>query len=319
MARILIVDDSPIVRAEVRRTLARAGLGPDFVEAGDGLAGFRNMVSPPVDLVVTDLEMPKADATKMLALLASHPVGRHIPVLVLTGIDNPDSKAWLLDLGASDYVTKPFHPAELVARAKVHLRLKAQEEELRLAMAKLSDLARTDPLTSLGNRRAFDEAITREVDRARRYGSRLSLVSIDLDHFKSVNDTHGHATGDAVLAGVASFLRMGIRTTDLAARVGGEELALLLPETSLRDARDVANRLRATIAEHAFMSATGAPLRVTASFGVASADQLDRVTVEALVAAADEAVYAAKHSGRDRVCIAQSSAREELATMPPPT
>lgn len=319
MARILIVDDSPVVRAEVRRTLARAGLGPDFVEAGDGLAGFRNMVAPPVDLVVTDLEMPKADATKMLALRASHPVGRHIPVLVLTGVDNPDSKAWLLDLGASDYVTKPFHPAELVARAKVHLRLRAQEEELRLAMAKLTDLARTDSLTGLGNRRAFDEAIAREVDRARRYGNRLSLISIDLDHFKSINDTHGHATGDAVLAGVASFLRMGIRTTDLAARVGGEELALLLPETSLRDARDVASRLRATIAEHAFMSASGAPLRVTASFGVASADQLDRVTIEALVAAADEAVYAAKHAGRDRVCIAQSSAREELATMPPST
>lgn len=308
MPTVLIVDDSPTSRTAVRRALAASNAELGFVEVGDGLAGFSHMVTRDVDLVISDLEMPRAGAPKLLALRASNEIARRIPVLVLTAVHDQDAKVRLLELGASDYVTKPFHPRELVARANLHMRLRAQEVELRRLNKQLHDLARTDSLTGLANRREFDEAMAREVVRVTRHAMPLALLAMDLDHFKRVNDTYGHAAGDQVLREVAQILRSGTRVVDVVARLGGEELAVLMPHTVERDAAIVAERLREAIASHRFVLASGETIRCTASVGVAATTRELPLDGIALLHAADTALYAAKTDGRNRVKLASSTA-----------
>lgn len=176
------------------------------------------------------------------------------------------------------------------------------QRELERAYVDLERLAHTDPLTELANRRHFMEALAREVYRADRYHHPLSIVILDLDRFKRVNDTYGHAAGDDVLRDAATALRSVCRDVDMAARLGGEEMALLLPETDLPGARIVAERVRERIATTAHRSPAGDPFRVTASFGVATARS--GTTAETLLQAADEALYRAKGAGRNRVMLA---------------
>jgi len=177
------------------------------------------------------------------------------------------------------------------------------QRELKRAYADLERLARTDPLTGLANRRRFMEELEQEVERSERYGRPLALVALDLDRFKSVNDTHGHAAGDDVLREAAQALRSVCRDVDLAARMGGEEFSLLLPETDIAGARIVAERLREHIAGAAHRSPAGQVFRVTASLGVATARP--GASGEALLQAADEALYRAKDAGRNRVALAR--------------
>lgn len=176
------------------------------------------------------------------------------------------------------------------------------ERELRNASEELERLANTDPLTGLANRRHFMEVLNREIERAERYERPLSLVLLDLDHFKKVNDTHGHAAGDDVLKEAAQALLSVCRDVDLAARWGGEELALLLPETDGFGARTVAERVRERIAARGYSSPSGQAFRVTGSLGVASLSR-DIATGEALLQATDEALYQAKAAGRNRVVV----------------
>ena len=177
------------------------------------------------------------------------------------------------------------------------------QRELERTHAELERLARTDPLTGLANRRSLMEELEQEVERSERYGRPLSLVSVDLDHFKSVNDTHGHAAGDEVLRQAAQALRSVCRDVDLAARMGGEELALLLPETDVAGARIVAERVRERIAGTEHRSPAGEAFRVTASLGVATARR--GASGESLLQAADEALYQAKDAGRNQVALAR--------------
>ena len=176
-------------------------------------------------------------------------------------------------------------------------------QELKRAYDEVERLARTDPLTGLANRRHFMETLEREVERSERYGRPLSLVALDMDHFKAVNDSHGHAAGDDVLREAARALRAVCRDVDTAARLGGEELALILPETDAAGARTVAERLREHIVSTAHRSPAGEAFRVTASLGVATARH--GATGEALLQAADEALYRAKGAGRNQVALAR--------------
>ncbi len=176
----------------------------------------------------------------------------------------------------------------------------------RLADAEVRRLATVDPLTQLKNRRHLFERMRAEMDRSRRYGSPLTLMLVDLDHFKAINDLHGHVVGDRLLAAIARTVEeRGLRTVDVAARYGGEELALLLPETDAQGAEVVGERLRALVAATQVPAADGEPVRVTASFGVAvyPDDRIERL--EDLVRLADEALYQAKADGRDRVVFAR--------------
>ncbi|HSV54587.1 MAG TPA: sensor domain-containing diguanylate cyclase [Burkholderiaceae bacterium] len=207
--------------------------------------------------------------------------------------------------------TKPrtlgAHQLELLVRLARQvvalMELRQRDRELALALSAMQRLASEDGLTGLMNRRALIEALQREVERSRRMGSDLSVVMIDLDHFKAINDRHGHAMGDAVLRGVGSTLRSGIRAVDIAGRYGGEELCLVLPETHAAGAVTVAESLRVAIAAQPYEDVLHS-VNVTASFGVAAFSKDGRNSAEQLLRAADEALYRAKTGGRNRVVAA---------------
>ena len=301
--QILIIDDSATMRGQIKSALETKFPGARVLEAPDGLRGFKLLVEKKPDLVVCDLVMPVLDGWKFLDMLASRNEVAHTPVLVLTGEDQLEKKVAILDRGAADYVVKPVHDTELVARVRVHLRIKELQDELREANARLSDLVRTDGLTGVLNRRCFDELLTTEAIRAGRYKTPFSIILTDIDHFKAVNDTYGHPAGDAVLRNVSRVLAALVRKVDSVARFGGEEFVLLLPETGRDGARILAERLRSHVEalSHPF---EGQTLSVTASFGVSTYEAGTNATAEELIKSADEALYRAKNRGRNRVEVA---------------
>jgi two-component system, cell cycle response regulator len=302
-ATILLVDDSTVLRTQIRSMLEQ-GLEIDrYLEADDGLKGFKLMIESQPDLVICDLVMPGFDGLKFLSLRATRPELLHVPVLILTAEGDTNRKVEVLDRGASDYVTKPFNEKELIARVRVHLRVKVLQDELRQANARLDALAVTDGLTGLFNRRHFDGLLVNEVKRTLRYKTPLALILIDLDHFKRVNDEHGHAVGDLVLRNVSRAIAESVRATDFVARYGGEELAVILTQTPLAGARDVAERLRHRIESIAHVHDNGT-LQRTASFGLAALDGADEpIDPQELVRRADECLYKAKNAGRNRVVV----------------
>ncbi len=301
MAVMLLVDDSPTIRNQIRSVLEGTGEFSRFLEADDGLQAFKLLAEHKPDVVVCDLVMPVFDGMKFLALRGTRPELAHIPVIMLTAEQDSERKAEILDRGASDYVTKPFNDKELLARVRVHLRVKVLQDQLREANLRLENLAVTDGLTGLFNRRHFDSLLVGELQRSLRYKVPVSVVLVDIDHFKQVNDTYGHSTGDQVLRNLSRVVMGGVRTTDFVARFGGEELAVILTQTPLQGAFEVAERLRAMVAAapHDYQ---GKAIFKTASFGVASYDgQGAPVSPEELLGRADQALYRAKHEGRNRV------------------
>ena len=303
--RILIVDDNALIRSEIKAVLMKDGSFSHFMEAADGLTAFKTIMETPPDLVLCDLVMPGFDGLKFLGLKASRKELEQIPVIILTAEDDLDRKAEILERGAQDYVTKPFHEKELLARVRIHTKLKLLQDELREKNDLLETLSVTDVLTGLANRRRLMTRLEEEVARARRYKTPLSVVMMDIDHFKQVNDVHGHAMGDEVLRNIGTMLKAGVRTTDLAARYGGEELTLVLPHTDIPAALQVAENMRERFAdlEHRL---DGVTVKKTVSMGVASRDgQGDMPSAEDLLKHADEALYRAKQGGRNRVEVAE--------------
>jgi diguanylate cyclase (GGDEF)-like protein len=300
-ATVLIVDDSAALRSQLRHILEAALDSAEFVEAGDGLQGFKLLAEHRPDLVVCDLVMPVFDGLKFLSLRATRPELVQIPVIMLTAEDDPNRKVEVLDRGASDYVTKPFNDKELVARVRVHYRVKALQDQLREANNRLETLAVTDGLTGLFNRRYFDDLLLSEVRRTLRYKAPVSLILLDVDHFKHVNDTYGHPMGDEVLRNLGRVLTRSVRATDVCARFGGEEFAVILPATNLAGAVELAERLRVIIAETQH-TLGGPTIAKTASLGLSTFDGTDPpIGPEELVKRADQALYQAKQGGRDRV------------------
>jgi diguanylate cyclase (GGDEF)-like protein len=303
MALVLIIDDSAVVRSQIKQTLQSTKEFNRFVEADNGLTGFKLMMEHQPDVVICDLVMPISDGMKFLALRATRVETTQIPVIMLTAEADFNRKVEVLDRGASDYVTKPFHEKELLARVRVHLRVKVLQDELRGANARLETLSITDPLTGLYNRRYFDSLLLNEVKRTLRYKTPLAVLLLDLDHFKQVNDTYGHQMGDAVLRNVGSIVTACIRTTDSAARYGGEELVVVLTQTGLPGALEAAERLRKEIAETVHTVA-GVSMQITASLGLATFDgDGEAVDCGELVMRADQALYQAKAQGRNRIVL----------------
>ena len=297
---VLIIDDSDKVREQIIRTVMDSALFGSYREARDGLEGFKSMVNSKPDLVICDLEMPRVDGFKFLQMVHTREELQDIPIIILTGSSDQQSKIKGLDQGACDYVTKPFDAAELVARVKVHLKIKKLQDDLNRAIEHFKGLSLTDPLTSLYNRRHVTEILDKEFERAERKREVLSLVIFDIDHFKTVNDSYGHQNGDAVLVAIAEEARKGLRTYDVAARYGGEEFLLVLPGTPLAGGVVVAERLRAAVQTLSFSPPMDG-LSVTVSVGVATypSPQVDSITT--LFQQADYALYRAKQNGRDRV------------------
>lgn len=297
---VLIIDDSDAVRERIIKTLESFSLFSRYYEAEDGLEGFKKLLSAPVDIILCDLEMPRIDGFKFLSMLKSRPDLQDTPVIMLTGRDDRELKIKGLEQGASDYITKPFDAEELVARVNVHLKIKNLQDDLKRTNELLLELSNTDHLTGLFNRRYLMEALGKEVQRSLRKGGNLSLLILDIDHFKQVNDTYGHLQGDVVLQKVAVQLQKELRAYDTAARYGGEEFIAVLPDATLEEAVFVADRVRSSVQGTRF-SGSLSKLSLTVSLGVAIFSPPSCSTVDCFIKMADDALYRAKANGRNRV------------------
>jgi len=297
---LLIIDDSKAIRTQVEQIFADGKLFTKILQAADGIEAFKILVNNKVDIILCDIEMPGIDGLKFLAMLQSREDLKEIPVLMLTSHGDLNTKIRGLESGACDYITKPFEPAEMVARVHVQMQIKSLQDELRRSNELLLQLAQTDPLTRLYNRRHLYEKLEIELNRCHRSRNPISLIMTDIDHFKRVNDQYGHQVGDEVLTKVADLLQEQLRTYDMAARYGGEEFCLVLPETDLEAACDVAERIRRRVEEIRFP----APMdkhTLTMSFGVAAYDGTTEGSIDEIIRVADDALYEAKNSGRNQV------------------
>lgn len=302
MSRVIVIDDSEPARQRIRAVLEESGRFAEVFEAADGIAGLRAILEQPADAVLCDLEMPGLDGEKLLRAHRERRGADDAPFFFLTAERDPERLARLLRAGAADTITKPFHPAELLARVETHLRLRKLRAELREKNAMLEKLSTTDPLTGLRNRRFVDEVLALEVLRASRYHTGLTVLMADVDHFKRVNDAHGHAAGDAVLSHVGRVIAAQLRGTDVAGRYGGEEFVVVLSHSALEGAAVLADRMRAALGEGTPASVDGVAIEITISVGVAQLAAGE--SAAALVQRADAALYAAKAAGRDRIEIA---------------
>ncbi|HEX9505209.1 MAG TPA: diguanylate cyclase [Acidimicrobiia bacterium] len=293
---IEIVDDSSVVRAILRRHLEEHGYL--VVEAEDGAAALQCCRVEHPDAVLLDIEMPGMDGYGVLGELKADPELCDLPVVFLTGRTDTDDVVEGLRLGAHDYLRKPFEVSELIARVSAAVRVKALQDELRRRNGELDRLSRTDALTGLGNRRQVEDRIHDLASLSRRHHQTLAALMFDIDHFKRVNDAHGHAAGDAVLREFGIRLRQELRDEDVPGRWGGEEFVVLLPATDLAGAAAAGERVRASVAAVPFALGNGTTITVTVSCGCAINDGCDP---EELVRRADVALYVAKEGGRDRV------------------
>ncbi len=309
---VLIIDDSEAVREKIIKVLESRDLFSRFYQAEDGLEGFKKLLVSPVDIVLCDLEMPRMDGFKFLGMLKARQEVADTPVIILTGNDDRDMKIRGLEQGACDFITKPFDPEELVARMRVHLKIKHLQDDLKRSNELLLELSNTDHLTGLFNRRFLMECLDKEVQRARRKDGQVALLLLDIDHFKRVNDTHGHLQGDVVLQKVALHIQKELRSYDIAARYGGEEFVAVLPDTSLKEAFNVADRIRLSVQGMHFAGSLSNE-RVTVSLGVALFPALGIDDTDGLLRTADEALYLAKERGRNRVVVSDptSTGRSE--------
>jgi len=224
---------------------------------------------------------------------------RQTPILAISDGEETKRLVRALDIGVNDYLTRPIDPLELTARVRTLLKRKAYQDKLRDYIQQSFEMAVTDQLTGLNNRRYLETHMGGLVQRAKRQTKPLSMLVMDLDHFKSVNDTHGHAVGDEVLVEFGRRLQQNVRGLDLACRVGGEEFVVVLPETDPETARMVAERLRTDVADVPFET-EGGPLNITISIGVGALEDSD-TSGDDVLKRADDALYKAKGDGRNRV------------------
>ncbi|HEX9593680.1 MAG TPA: diguanylate cyclase [bacterium] len=300
--RILIADDDRLSLRLLEHTLQE--WGHDVVSCGDGLEAWRRLVAAGVSLVITDWIMPGLDGLQLTGLIRGRLASPYIYVILLTGEEGRDGFLAAMDAGVDDYLTKPLDLAELHARLAVGNRVLTLQDELRQALAAAEELATTDALTGLLNRRTILERGALAYEQSRRQGYPLSLIMADIDHFKQVNDAYGHQAGDRVLAAVAAALQSGIRRYDQIGRYGGEEFLAILPGCSAADVGPVAERMRRAV-EDLEVVEKGARLSLTASFGMASSIGDEEGRIDLLIDAADRALYEAKAEGRNRTACAE--------------
>jgi two-component system cell cycle response regulator len=307
---ILVVDDDPTVCLLLKKLLAAAGHTVHVARDGHEGLGLALQYQP--QLVITDLMMARHDGLQLIRNLRQTEFGRSIYIMVLTILDDEDKLAEAFDCGADDYLIKPVESKPLLARLKAGMRmireqqtLRQEQEELRRRLLELSianqraqEAARTDVLTGLYNRRHAMERLTQEWAEAERSHRPLCILALDIDHFKSVNDKHGHDTGDAALRQFAEVLRVYSRTPDVPCRFGGEEFLLIAPDTPLEGALNLAERIRLGIQNKPLVAA-GVSLHLTVSIGVAE-KSARHANIDQLIKSADEALYHAKQNGRNR-------------------
>lgn len=300
---ILLAEDSMTSMAVISRDLRDHYL---LRHARDGEEAWQLLLNDPrIELVITDVQMPRVTGQQLLKRirLAEDPRIRNLPVIVMTTAEDNAEKHLAFLNGANDFLNKPIDPLELQARINVHQRLARTIRELEENRQALAEQATTDALTRLKNRRYFYEQAEQNLGTCRRYNKDMSVLLLDIDHFKKVNDTFGHHAGDRVLVGVADLLTHMVRNIDSVARFGGEEFAVLVPETNKLGAAVLGERIRAAI-ERTPIEADGHSISVTVSIGIVTlaAEKVD--SIDQLLSIADRRLYLAKNGGRNRICVA---------------
>jgi len=303
---VLIVDDSKETRREIVQALRKDKSLESFFEASNGLEALRIISDEKVDLILTDLIMPKMDGFKLIETMRKDERFHDIPVVLLTIRSNLEDRVKGLALGAWDFLVKPVHPVELNARVKAMLRLKALQDKLKTRVRQLERLSIIDELTGLYNKKYLIEFLRREINRSKRFGFMLSCIMMDVDHFKKINDSHGHLRGDRVLKDIGELVGDAIRSYDFAARYGGDEFTLVLPQQNhSHGAQDLANRICKAIEKHSFgKGASNRSLRVTVSMGMVTLAPENAHGYEMFLERADQALYKAKSLGRNRIVVA---------------
>ncbi|ACS55674.1 PleD family two-component system response regulator [Rhizobium leguminosarum] len=300
-AQVLLVDG----RANSQERIVKA-LKPvaDVLALSDPQAALFEAAESAFDLVIVNANFDDYDPLRLCSQLRSLERTRFLPILIITEQGADEMVVRALDLGVNDYIIRPVDPNELVARSLTQIRRKRYNDRLRASVKQTIELAVTDPLTGLYNRRYLDNHLNVLFNRSMARGRPLSVLITDIDRFKHVNDTYGHDGGDEVLREFSSRVRSTIRGADLACRYGGEEFVVVMPDTSPEIAAAVAERLRAAIESAPFMlKHSGEALSVTASFGIASRIA-SVLTPGQLMKQADLALYEAKNTGRNRVVAA---------------
>jgi len=300
--KILVVDDDPAMLRLVSETLD--GLGYILATASDGVEAIEKVRQDPPDLLILDVMMPKMNGLEVCRIVKSFSDESFIPIILVTVKGDIGSKVTGLKLGADDYLAKPYNPLELRARVASMLRIKSLQDKINAKRRQLEALSITDDLTGLYNHRALQQRLKDEFRRAQRYNDPLSILMIDIDRFKDVNDKYGHLFGDHVLAELAGVLKEAVRETDFVARYGGEEFVIILPQTHFAGCIPVAERVWRSVGERDYCDGK-VKAKITVSVGVAFFPSKNVATVEQLLESADQALYQAKREGRNRICLFQ--------------
>ncbi len=289
---VLVAEDNPDQMEIIQMILGRSRYR--LVCATDGEEALEHLARETVDIALLDIMMPKLSGMEVCRRIREDPRLKNIYIIFLTALITGEDRVKGLELGANDYITKPFYLPELMARLSVGERLTRERRQMEKQAAH-------DSLTGLHNRRTFEERLAHEFARTQRYGRPLSILMLDIDDFKKVNDQHGHDCGDIVIKGVAKVLAERTRKSDIAARFGGEEFIVLLPEVPLEGAIQAAEKLRQEISGLSFEPQSAAPFKATVSIGAASTSVRGYEDGAAVIKDADLALYKAKRGGKNRV------------------
>jgi len=301
-ARAFLMSESPLIHEVIAQTAS--ALQQELVYCRHDQPAPGQLLNGSFDLILADIAYQPFDALRLCSQARSCEETRHLPFVLIGERSDTERLYKGLDLGANECLLRPLNPSEVMARLKTQIRRHRLQLRIQNRHHHSLNQAVTDALTGLYNRHYLDTHLARLHARAIGEGRPLSLIVCDLDRFKAINDTFGHAAGDAVLRTVADKLSGSVRSPDLVARQGGEEFVIVLPNTPLADAERVADRLRRTVGEAEIPLAGGSgALRVTASFGV-SEIAWDEPSSDEALRRADEALYRSKHKGRNRVTVA---------------
>ncbi|WP_298036549.1 diguanylate cyclase [uncultured Desulfuromonas sp.] len=299
-ATSLIVGHSPASRKAIATTIKGTDLFRQILFSADSQEAFSQLKKHSVDMVFCDLRRLTGKAVDLFKRLAKQEEWGDIPVIAFTPEEDEATRIRGLELGASDCLSFTASAKEVAAKARFLLKIKERFEQLRSSRAQLAELALKDGLTGLYNRSYFDATLEKEIARSQRSEKSFSLVLLDLDHFKDVNDNYGHQAGDRVIQTAAKVFADSARNADVVCRYGGEEFAAILPETSTAGARIFSERIRKKV-EGLDPVSLGIGKPITVSIGISCADFRHPVTMSELLENADRALYTAKNRGRNRV------------------
>ncbi|MBX7246281.1 MAG: diguanylate cyclase [Candidatus Sumerlaeaceae bacterium] len=313
--RVLIVDDDPSLGRIMAYFLQKQGYDTVLMNTARTALAEIDRLLP--DLVLLDVTMPGMSGIEMLTKLRQSDRTRLLPVILNSALDRPEDIVTGLRAGANDYVTKPIDNAILLARVETQLKMATLLFELDSQRQLLDKLAAYDSLTEIYNRRSLMEVLDAQLQQARTHDRNLSLLMLDIDHFKQINDTHGHLVGDQALRGFAHLLEKLTRKADTVARFGGEEFTILMHGINSAQAIEAAERIRRTL-ENTALDCDGSTVKITVSIGISTFSADHPADSHTLIGEADRALYRAKLEGRNRVCLYDPNCTSVFAGTPAP-